>query len=154
MLCVDHGLFPLWDYHRQGSHLSPATFSKMWEPINAADNTWYHFSSCLYWHWYHCLQVLYSRYLNEWYLASADHDKQSLQDDFFNILTWSARWKIPFNIKKCHILQLGTRNLKYDYEMSGLKLKSIQCVKDLAVMTAPNLKFSQQCKEAADEANM
>ncbi len=69
------------------------------------------------------------------------------------ISAWSARWEMLFNIKKCHILQVGTRNLKYDYEMSGEKLKSIQCVKDLGVAIMLNLKFSQQCKEAAGTAN-
>ncbi len=61
--------------------------------------------------------------------------------------------EMPFNIKKCHILQVGTRNLKYDYEMSGKKLESVHSVKDLGVTITSNLKFSQQCKEAAGKAN-
>ncbi len=60
---------------------------------------------------------------------------------------------MPFNIKKCHILQVGTRNLKYDYEMSGKKLESVHCVKDLGVTITLNLKFSRQCKEAVGKAN-
>ncbi len=60
---------------------------------------------------------------------------------------------MPLIVKKCHILQVGTRNLKYDYEMSGEKLESVHCVKDLGVTITPNLKFSQQCKEAAGKAN-
>ncbi len=31
------------------------------------------------------------------------------------------------------------------YEMNGVKLESVQCVKDLGVSIASNLKFSQQC---------
>ncbi len=58
-----------------------------------------------------------------------------------------------FYVKKCHILQVGTRNLKYDYEISGVKLESVQCVKDLGVRIASNHKFSQQCKDAAGKAN-
>ncbi len=42
----------------------------------------------------------------------SDCDRQSLQDDLNRISAWSARWEMPFNIKKCHILQGGTRNLK------------------------------------------
>ncbi len=60
---------------------------------------------------------------------------------------------MPFNVKKCHILQVGTRNLKYDYKMAGEKLKSEHCVKDLGVTTVSNLKLSQQCKDAAGKAN-
>ncbi len=83
----------------------------------------------------------------------SDRDRQSLYNDLSKISAWSARWKIPFNVKKCHILQVGTRNLRYDYEMSGEKLERVQCVKDLGVTIAWNLKFSQQCEDAADKAN-
>ncbi len=37
--------------------------------------------------------------------------------------------------------------------MSGEKLESVHCVKDFGVTIASNIKFSQQCKEAAGEAN-
>ncbi len=60
---------------------------------------------------------------------------------------------MPVNVKKCHILQVGTRNVKFDYEMSGEKLESVRCVKDLGVTITSNLKFSHQCKEAAGKAN-
>ncbi len=83
----------------------------------------------------------------------SDRDRQSLQDDLNKISAWSERWEMFFNVKKCHILQVGTRNLKYDFEMSGEKLESVHYVKDLGVTIASNLKFSQQCKEAAGKAN-
>ncbi len=60
---------------------------------------------------------------------------------------------MPFNVKKCHILHVGTRNQIFGYEMSGVKLDSVQCVKDLGVSIASNLKFLQQCKDAAGKAN-
>ncbi len=37
--------------------------------------------------------------------------------------------------------------------MSGEKLESVHCAKDLGVTITSNLKFSQQCKEAARKAN-
>ncbi len=84
----------------------------------------------------------------------SSRDRQSLQDDLNKISSWSARWEMPFKVKKCHILEVGTRNLKYDYEMSGEKLESVvHCVKDLGVTITSNLEFSQQCKEATDKAN-
>ncbi len=48
---------------------------------------------------------------------------------------------------------MGTRNKKYEYEMGRVKLESIHCVKDLAVMITSNLKFSQHCQAAACKAN-
>ncbi len=62
--------------------------------------------------------------------------------------------EISFNVKKLYVLQVETRNLKYDYEMSGVELESVQCVKDLGVTIASNLKFSQQCKGAAGKAKI
>ncbi len=83
----------------------------------------------------------------------SDRDRQSFQDDLSKISAWSARWEMPFNLKKCHILQVGRRNLKYDNEMSDEKLECVQCVKDLGVTIASNLKFSQQCKDDTGKAN-
>ncbi len=37
--------------------------------------------------------------------------------------------------------------------MNGTKLESVQCVKDLGVLVASRLKFSQQCKDATGKAN-
>ena len=82
-----------------------------------------------------------------------DRDRMSLQEDLRKISKWSKRWEMPFNVNKCHILQIGTRNQKFEYEMNGVKLESVQCVKDLGVMIASSLKFSQQCKDAASKAN-
>ncbi len=45
---------------------------------------------------------------------------------------------MPFNVNKCHILQVGTRNKnkKIEHEINGTKLDSLQCVKDLGVLVA------------------
>ncbi len=59
-----------------------------------------------------------------------------------------------FNVNKCHVLLVGTRNQKFiDYEMKGTKIEDVQYVKDLGVIIASSLKFSQHCKEAAGKAN-
>ncbi len=42
---------------------------------------------------------------------------------------------------------------KTDYEMNGVKLDSVQCVKDLGVSIASNLKFFRQCMDAPGKAN-
>ncbi len=48
--------------------------------------------------------------------------------------------------------RLGQEAKKIDYEMNGDKLGSVQCIKDLGVAIASNLKFSRQCKDAAGKA--
>ncbi len=39
------------------------------------------------------------------------------------------------------------------YSTSGEKLENVHCVKDLGVTITSNLKFTQQCKEAAGKVN-
>ncbi len=65
----------------------------------------------------------------------------------------SQRWEIPFNVNKCHILLVDTRNQILDYDMNGTKLESAQWVKDLGITITSNLKFSKQCTGAAGKGN-
>ncbi len=37
--------------------------------------------------------------------------------------------------------------------MNGIKLESVQCVKDLGVKIVSSLKFFQQCKDVTGDAN-
>ncbi len=69
------------------------------------------------------------------------------------ISEWSQKWEMPFNVNKCHILQVGTRDKKNEHEINDTKLEGVQCVKGLGVTVASSLKFSQQCKDAAGKAN-
>ncbi len=49
--------------------------------------------------------------------------------------------KCLFNINKCQILKVGSRNLKNDYEMSGVKINSIHSVRDLGITVMCNQVF-------------
>ncbi len=71
-----------------------------------------------------------------------DRDRQSFQEDLQKVSAWSDRWEMPFNVNKCYIFKVRTRNHKYEYKMSGVKLEGVQCVKDLGVTIASNLKSS------------
>ncbi len=82
-----------------------------------------------------------------------DRNRISLQEDLRKISECSQRWEMPFNVNKCEILQVGARHQKFEYEMNGPKIDSIQFVKDLGVTIASSLKFSPQCKDAARKAN-
>ncbi len=80
-------------------------------------------------------------------------DRRSIQEDLHEISDWSVKWEMPFNINKCQILQVGARNIKKDYEMCGIKIKSVHSVEDLGITVASNLKFSQQCNKSVKKAN-
>ncbi len=51
------------------------------------------------------------------------------------------------------MLQVGSRNIKNDYEMRGVKIKSVHSVKGFGVTVISNLKFSQQCNVSVTKAN-
>ncbi len=70
-----------------------------------------------------------------------EHNRVSLQEDLRNITEWSQRWEMPFNVNRCRILQVGTRNQELVYEINGTKLGSVQCVKDLGSKIASSVKF-------------
>ncbi len=63
-----------------------------------------------------------------------DRDRMNLQEDLRKISEWSQRWEMPFNVNKCQILQVGTRNRKIEFEMNGTKLESVQRVRDGVTM--------------------
>ncbi len=77
-----------------------------------------------------------------------DRDRMSLQEDLRRISEWSQRWEMPFNVNKCQILQVGTRNQNFEYEMNDTKLESVQCVRDLGVTIASSqiLPAMQRCR--------
>ncbi len=64
----------------------------------------------------------------------SESDSRSLQEDLRKLSDWSEKWKIPFNISKCQILQVGSRNRKKeDHEICGVNIKSVHSAKDLGV---------------------
>ncbi len=58
--------------------------------------------------------------------ALSEQDKRNLEEDFCKLYDWSEKWKMPFNINKSHILQIGSKNGKMDYEICVVKIKNVQ----------------------------
>ncbi len=85
------------------------------------------------------------------YFVLTDKDQQSLQEVLHLISAWPDRREVPVNVNKCHVLHVGTRNKKFDYEMDSVKLENVQCVKILGVNIASNLELSLQCIDAANK---
>ena len=64
--------------------------------------------------------------------------------------TWSERWAMQFNIKKCKIMHFGSNNPKREYFMNGEKLQATEEERDIGVLVTPNLKPGAQCRKAAE----
>ena len=82
-----------------------------------------------------------------------EEDKNSLQNDLNKIIAWSEKWQMPFNVNKCQVLQCGSKNKGYDYEMQGHAINKSSVVKDLGILISDDLKLSSQCISAANKAN-
>ncbi len=82
-----------------------------------------------------------------------DEDRQTLQEDLLKISTWPDRWEMTLNEDKFQIIHFGTRNKRFDYKMCGVKLKNVECVKDLGVKIGSCLKFSHQSIDVGYKAN-
>ncbi len=63
-----------------------------------------------------------------------DRERLNLLENLRKISEWFERWEMPFIVNKYHILQVGTRNQKFDYEINSVKTDSIQCIKKTLVL--------------------
>ena len=69
------------------------------------------------------------------------HDCVQLQADLNNLVTWSNKWKLNFNIKKCKILSINNTNpfLLHNYTLSNIPLERVTKIKDLGLTFNTNL---------------
>ena len=69
-------------------------------------------------------------------MYDSPNDKDILQKDLLSLLEWSETWQIKFNINKCGILHIGTKNPKHDYFMNedlNIQLNEVNSEKDVGV---------------------
>ena len=62
-----------------------------------------------------------------------EEDHQDLAKNVDNLKNWATLWQMRFNVGKCKVLHLGSRNPRYEYNMGDLTLeaateeKHLQC---------------------------
>jgi len=59
---------------------------------------------------------------------------------------------MEFNVAKCKVMYLGSKNPKFEYEMAGQKLQEVAEEKDIGVYVTDKLKPASQCRAAARTA--
>jgi len=80
-------------------------------------------------------------------------DRENLQNDLDNLVKWSEKWQMTFNVEKCKVMHLGKGNRKYSYNMKGQQLEEVAVEKDLGVHVTSDLKASKQCTQAYNKAS-
>ena len=62
-------------------------------------------------------------------------DVLTLQQDLDNVVNWSRKWQMNFNIKKCNVITLSRKvnTINFFYNINGSPLTHVNNVKDLGV---------------------
>ena len=85
-------------------------------------------------------------------VITSDEDRAKLQDALEALSTWATTWGMAFNVKKCKVMHIGSRNPKYQYSMGGENLVVTEEERDIGVIVTDNLKPAAQCSKAARTA--
>ena len=87
---------------------------------------------------------------------TSTRDAEQLQEDLFDLLTWSDSASLNFNFSKCKAQRI-TRKLKpviFVYHMDGSQLEVLSAEKDLVVYITDNLTWNKQVNEQCAMASM
>ena len=55
-----------------------------------------------------------------------------------------------FNIQECHVMHLGRNNPRFNYNLGGCQLVSVEEEKDIGVLITGNLKPGKHCEGSSD----
>jgi ribonuclease P/MRP protein subunit RPP40 len=80
-------------------------------------------------------------------------DMDTMQDDINNLLQWSAKWQLPFNMSKCKIIHFGKKNTNHVYHMGQEELAHVTKEKDVGVIFNSSFNFSNHIRAMTAKAN-
>jgi ribonucleases P/MRP protein subunit RPP40 len=81
--------------------------------------------------------------------AHSQQDIDSIRKDLDKLTLWAEQWQMGFNVDKCKIMHLGSKNRQVVYNMGGRDLNVVNEEKDLGVVVCSNFKVANQCATAA-----
>lgn len=93
--------------------------------------------------------------------VSCERDGQALQTDLDSLVQWAHTWQLCFNVDKCKIMHLGSKNSGLDYTMKHyekgkevlMTLQTTKEEKDLGIWITDTLKASKNVAQAVSKAN-
>ncbi|KAF7684982.1 putative RNA-directed DNA polymerase from transposon X-element, partial [Cucumispora dikerogammari] len=85
--------------------------------------------------------------------ANCEKDRLTIQSDLDKLVEWAEKWQMNFNIEKCTIMHVGTKNLNYNYAMGNQDLAEVNQQRDLGVLIDKNLKWKSQVEASYKKAN-
>ena len=85
--------------------------------------------------------------------VSNDNEVEILREDLGKIWQWSVDWQMLFNLDKCTVMHLGSKNPECEYKMGNNILKKSRQERDLGVIMDSSGKSTEQCIMAVKKAN-
>jgi hypothetical protein len=74
------------------------------------------------------------------------------QEALDKLCSWASKWGMVFNVAKCKVLHMVSRNPGFNYTMNNQTLELTAEERDIGVMISENLKPAAQCAKAAKTA--
>ena len=81
-----------------------------------------------------------------------EKDRDALQGTLDELASWAQRWGMAFNVQKCKVMHVGSKNKQYEYSMNNSVLVKTVEERDLGVVMSATLKPRVQCAKAARTA--
>jgi len=86
-------------------------------------------------------------------IAKSNRDIETLRNDLNSLFEWSEKWQMKFNLDKCLVMHIGSKNMEAQYSMGGKTLSKVIEEKDLGVIISKDFKVANQCNKAAAKGN-
>lgn len=82
-------------------------------------------------------------------------DCQALQADLDALFSWSKKWKMYFNVNKCHVITITNKRnpLDFAYTIADHELSRESSVRDLGVTIETNLSWNKHIQSSVAKAN-
>ena len=64
--------------------------------------------------------------------VSSQKEISDLREDVKKLVEWSLKWQMEFNVEKCKVMHVGSKNPRATIEMGGKKIVETKKGKDLA----------------------
>ena len=85
-------------------------------------------------------------------IIKEEADRDNLQRTLDELENWAQLWGMAFNVQKCKVMHVGTKNKQYEYRMNNTVLDATVEERDLGVVMSATLKPKAQCAKAARTA--
>jgi len=86
-------------------------------------------------------------------VISGTEDQEALQCDINNLCTWSDKWSLRFNTKKCKMIHYGDKSVDTNYTIKNIdgtntELETANTEKYLSIHFTSSLKFDEHINKA------